>query len=286
MTYDTKFDKGFVLCGVKRSGKSTVMDVLEKLIGSKSYIGVSFSTLRNENSFQDVIDKKVIAFPDARFKPERTFYQGRDPGGIDPNVAEFLLNVTGRDTISLGRKYKSRWQGRLPAKIVITTNETPNLYDSSGVLPTRFIKLSFNNSFYDREDVHLRKKLEGELPGIAARCLVALRRLNDRGRFIQPKSGKAIGVAMEEQNNPLAKFCRDCLEIDLGDYSMSNDKLCSIFATWCENSGLHWLRRQIPNNQLVGKLRLVDGFEMVRVTRPHGGKRLYNLKRKARVDRG
>src|SRR5262249_41105518 len=113
MTYDTKFDKGFVLCGVKRSGKSTVMDVLEKLIGSKSYIGVSFSTLRNENSFQDVIDKKVIAFPDARFKPERTFYQSRDPGGIDPNVAEFLLNVTGRDTISLGRKYKSRWQGRL-----------------------------------------------------------------------------------------------------------------------------------------------------------------------------
>jgi hypothetical protein len=63
MTYDTKFDKGFVLCGVKRSGKSTVMDVLEKLIGSKSYIGVSFSTLRNENSFQDVIDKRSSRFP-------------------------------------------------------------------------------------------------------------------------------------------------------------------------------------------------------------------------------
>jgi hypothetical protein len=39
------------------------------------------------------------------------------------------------------------------------------------VLPTRFIKLSFDNSFYDREDVHLRRKLEEELPGIAARCV-------------------------------------------------------------------------------------------------------------------
>lgn len=112
MTNDTKFDKGFVLCGVKRSGKSTVMDVLERLIGSKSYICMSFSTLRNENSFQDVIDKKVIAFPDARFRPQRTFYQSRDPGGVDPNVAEFLLNVTDRNTISLRRKYESRWQGR------------------------------------------------------------------------------------------------------------------------------------------------------------------------------
>jgi hypothetical protein len=25
---------------------------------------------------------------------------------------------------------------------------------------------------------------------------------------------------------------------------------------WCENSGAHWLRRQTPNNQLVGKIRL------------------------------
>jgi SAM domain (Sterile alpha motif)/Adenylate and Guanylate cyclase catalytic domain len=74
MTYDTKFDKGFVLCGVKRSGKTTVLNMLEKLIGSGSYIGMSFSTLRNENSFQDAIGKKAIAFPDARFRPERTFF--------------------------------------------------------------------------------------------------------------------------------------------------------------------------------------------------------------------
>jgi putative DNA primase/helicase len=229
-----------------------------------------------------MIGKKVIAFPDARFKPERTFYQGRDPGGIDPNVAEFLLNVTGRDTISLGRKYKGRWQGRLPAKIVITTNETPNLADSSGVLPTRFIKLSFEKSSYDREDVHLRQTLDDELPGIATRALAALRWLNERGRFVQPAAGKAVAVAMEEQNNPLAKFCHDCLEIDNAECSMSNARLYSIFARWCEDNNAHWLRRQTPENQLVAKIRLVDGFENVQMFRPHGGKRLYNLRQKDR----
>ena len=282
MTYDTKFEKGFVLFGVRRSGKSTVMSILERLIGSKSYIGLSFSTLGNENSFQDVIGKKVMVFPDARFKGERKFFNGRDAGGINPNVAEFLLNVTGRDTISLGQKYKGRWQGRLPAKIVITTNETPNLYDSSGVLPSRFITLNFQNSMYDREDVHLRTRLEGELPGIAARCLVALRRLEDRGRFVQPDAGKDVGVAMVEKITPLAGFCREMLEMDPSEHTMTNLKLCQIFHVWCEDTGNDWLKRSIPNNQLVGKLREITGFEGITVFRPHAGTRVYNLKKKAK----
>jgi putative DNA primase/helicase len=282
MTYDTKFDKGFVLCGVKRSGKTTVLNMLEKLIGSGSYIGMSFSTLRNENSFQDVIGKKTIAFPDARFRPERTFFASRDPGGIDPNVAEFLLNVTGRDTISLGRKYKDRWRGKLFAKVIITTNETPNLYDSSGVLPSRFITLAFKNSFYNHEDVNLQRKLMSELPGIAARSLAALRRLYGRGRFIQPESGKGIGVAMEEKIEPFSKFCHECLELDPADFTISNAILSSIFAVWCERSGTQWLRRQVTDNQLIGKIRAVEGFDQVKMIKPHGRPRLYNLRRKAK----
>src|SRR5262249_27275202 len=103
--------------------------------------------------------------------------------------------------------------------------------------------------------------------------------LKETGRFVQPESGK---VAMEEQNNPLAKFCHECLEIDPVECAMSNGKLCTIFECWCEAQGLQWLRRSIPNNQLIGKIRLVDRFEGVAMVRPHGGKRLYNLKHKSK----
>jgi hypothetical protein len=60
-----------------------------------------------------------------------------DPGGVGHAAAELLLNIIGRDTNSVGRKYKSKWIGQLPTKIVITSNEVPNLRDASGVLPTR-----------------------------------------------------------------------------------------------------------------------------------------------------
>jgi hypothetical protein len=52
-----------------------------------------------------------------------------------------LLNIIGRDTVSVGQKYREAWQGRLAMKVIITSNEVPNLQDAGGVLASRFIKL-------------------------------------------------------------------------------------------------------------------------------------------------
>ena len=74
-------------------------------------------------------------------------------------------------------------------KVIITSDEVPNLQDAGGVLAWRFIKLEFKESFWGREDVNLRDQLEAELPGIANRCLAAYRRLRRRGQFLSPKVG-------------------------------------------------------------------------------------------------
>jgi phage/plasmid-associated DNA primase len=150
-----------------------------------------------------------IAADDARFRQARMFGASYDPGGIGHAAAELFLNIIGCDTISFGRKYKSKWISQLPTKVLITSNEVPNLRDASGVQPTRFIKLEFKQSFYGHEDIELRNKLSSELPGIANRCLAALRRLNERGRFIQPTAGRALEQAIENLTNPFAAFMHD-----------------------------------------------------------------------------
>jgi putative DNA primase/helicase len=61
-----------------------------------------------------------------------------------------LLKITGRDKVSIPQMYDQAWNGVLPAKIVLTSNEVPNFNDASGVLPTRFIKLQFRQSFAGR----------------------------------------------------------------------------------------------------------------------------------------
>jgi phage/plasmid-associated DNA primase len=57
----------------------------------------------------------------------------------------------------------------------------------------RFIWLDFKQSFADNVDPRIKQVyLPAELPGIANRCLAGYRRLLERGKFIQPKSGERL----------------------------------------------------------------------------------------------
>jgi putative DNA primase/helicase len=41
--------------------------------------------------------------------------------------------------ITVDRKYREPWSGRLPTRIVVLTNELPSLHDSSGAIASRFL---------------------------------------------------------------------------------------------------------------------------------------------------
>jgi putative DNA primase/helicase len=47
-------------------------------------------------------------------------------------AVERLLSISGEDTITIDRKYRDPWTGRLPARFMILTNELPRFSDSSG----------------------------------------------------------------------------------------------------------------------------------------------------------
>jgi len=126
--------------------------------------------------------KRSGVFPDVRFKEGKWYGQNFDPGGIDHVSKEMLLKVTGGDHQTFARKYNPvAWQGVLPMKVFLISNDVPNLNDQ--ILVTRFIKIAFQVSFRGREDHTLLDKLKAELPGIANRCLAAYRRLCERGRL-------------------------------------------------------------------------------------------------------
>jgi len=216
MTNDTRFEKGALWVGVKRSGKSTLAWVQERLAGVGACVSLSFHDwMKTENSREHLVGRKVGIFADVRLKPAKSYgLTGYDPGGIDHQSAQLLLNIIGRDKVSLGRKFKKVWEGRLFLKPIITSNEVPNLQDAGGVLVSRFIMVDFKQSFYGREDITLRNQLERELPGIANRCLTAYRRLCARGRFIQPASGRRLVQKVEEKVSPYVAFMNECFVED------------------------------------------------------------------------
>jgi putative DNA primase/helicase len=151
MTNDTRFEKAALWVGIKRSGKSTLVWVQERLVGEGAYTSLSFHDwMKTENSRQHMLGKKVAVFPDVRLKPSKVYGAvGYDPGGIDYQSTQILLQITGRDSITVGRKFKEAWQGRLTTKIIVTTNEVPNLQDAGGALPSRFVMWSSSKASLD-----------------------------------------------------------------------------------------------------------------------------------------
>jgi putative DNA primase/helicase len=269
MTEETKFQKGAMLLGPKRSGRGTWGHVMRKLVGDEGYVGLSFNTwTQGDYSKEVLIGKRVGVFSDVRFKPGKFYGQSYDPGGITHKDAELALNITGEDTITIPRKYIGAWRGQLRLKLTLISNEVPNLNDSSGVLPSRFVKIPFSVSFYGREDVNLRAKLEAELPGIAARCLKAYRRLCERGRFVQPKSADVLELQLVGASDPFAAMALESF-VPVPEGSVIKAVAYNVFERWCHENGHVDLLRKVPNNKFGDRLKAVPGFERIFAHRPH-----------------
>ena len=272
MTEETRFQKGALFVGPKRSGKGTISHVLRQLVGDGSYVGLSFSNwVASENSRQCLIGKRVGVFADVRFKPGRAYGRSYDPGGIGHVSAEFLLNIIGEDTVTIPRKYLAPWHGQLRIKMLLISNEIPNLNDTSGVLPSRFIKIHFGISFFGREDASLRPALTAELPGIAARCVAAYQRLCARGRFTQPKSGAKLEQDLVAASDPMAAMAQECFVLNT-EASCTKVAAYARFIGWCHANQRPDLLAT-PQNKFGGKLRQVAGFENIGECKPHGQQR-------------
>src|SRR5690606_6286310 len=127
-----------------------------------------------------LLNKRLAVISDARLS-------GRTDQAI---VTERLLSITGEDAITVDRKHLAPVTAKLSVRFLILTNELPRLNDSSGALANRFLILPLRNSFLGREDTGLTSRLLEELPGILLWAIEGLRRLYERGHFLQPASGE------------------------------------------------------------------------------------------------
>jgi putative DNA primase/helicase len=273
MTEDTRYQKGALFIGKPRSGKGTIAWVLEQLVGSASFVALSFGDwLGHANSKEDLIGKRVGCFPDVRLKPPKQYGQTVDPGGMAHGSVQTLLQIIGGDAVTIGRKYIGAWRGRLPIKLTLISNEVPNFNDP--VLATRFVKVLFSVSFLGREDPDLQAKLGRELPGIAGGCLAAYGRLVARGRFVQPSSAGGLDRRIAEAGNPFAEFLNERYVPDPeGFVGVSHIRLR--LECWCDAQGRPDVLKSIPEQHTLRHVKAVPGFEGVTKHRPKGQGRGY-----------
>ncbi len=185
--------------------------------------GPTISGLATNFGLQELIGKPLAIVSDAWLRSDQAV------------LTERLLSISGEDTLTIDRKYRNPWTGRLPTRFLILTNELPRLNDSSGALASRFILLQFVRSFYGKENTALTGELLEELTAILNWSLDGFESLRARGRFVQPESAADALRELEDLGSPIAAFVRD--RCQLGPYEVPVDALYDQWRAWCSDNG-------------------------------------------------
>jgi putative DNA primase/helicase len=218
----TSLQKIFLIVGPKRAGKGTVARVLEGLLGRSNVAAPTLSSLATNFGLSPLIGRPLAVVADARLSPRTESHV----------VVERLLSISGEDSLTVDRKYRDPWTGRLPTRFLILTNELPRLTDASGALASRFVVLVLKRSFYGAENPSLTEELLDEASSIFLWALDGLDRLFTRGRFAEPLASQEALRRLEDLASPIGAFIRSRCVVD-GTQRVTCDDLWEAWKAWC-----------------------------------------------------
>jgi P4 family phage/plasmid primase-like protien len=220
LTPDTRQQKIGMFVGPMRSGRGTIARLMSALVGRENVAGPRLSALGTNFGLEPLVGKPLAIIGDARLS-RRT-----DTGAI----VEAVLSISGEDTITIDRKHRAPWTGKLPTRLILLSNELPRLPDQSGALASRFLVWRFTKSFLGKEDLGLDTRLAAELPAILLWAIEGWKRLRQRRHFRQPESGSELVDEVRDISSPIGAFVRDRVEVKVG----SKTDVVDLYSEWCQ----------------------------------------------------
>ena len=197
--------------------------VLTARCSSKENVaGPTLSGLSQNFGLAPLIDKPLAIISDARLGGRTDVH----------TIAERILAITGEDSLTIDRKFRDAWTGKLPTRFLVLTNELPKLQDASGALASRFIVLRLTRSFFGKEDLALTQRLLTELPAILVWAMTGYDRLVARGYFVQPSSAHQVVTELEDLASPMGAFVRDRCIVGPA-HCVGCETLYEAWLAWC-----------------------------------------------------
>ena len=226
---------------------------MSALVGTENVAGPTLSSLNGDFGLAPLLGKTLAVVSDARLNGRGAHV-----------VVERLLSISGEDTLTVNRKYQEQWTGKLPTRLMLCSNELPQLGDASMAIAGRFVPLLLNRSWLGKEDHGLETALRAELPGILNWSLEGLARLTRQGHFTRPPGADEAMVTLQDLASPVAAFVRDrCVRDPKAEVLV--DDLYTAWKAWADDNG-----HARPTKQVFGRdLRAaIPGLRVVATRRP------------------
>ena len=247
----TDLHKIALMIGPPRSGRGTIARILEAMIGKGNAAASTLASLGTNFGLAPLLGKPLAVVGDVRL------------GNSNVHQAlERLLSISGEDLITIDRKFKDQWTGKLPTRFLLISNELPRFPDASGAIATRFVVMQLEESFLGREDRSLEAKLRAELTGILNWALEGLDRIIRQPFTVSKASDEAIRD-LQDLVSPTSAFVRD-LCVRGAEYDIEFKELYQAWRDWCVDNGHH------PTAATVFSRDLRAVLSKLRVFKPHG----------------
>ena len=225
-----RYQKGFILYGSGSNGKSTLLDVIKRFLGSNNYSTIELDKLTNDRFAAAELENKLANI-------------GDDINQTAIKDTGTLKKLLSGDSLMVQRKNERPFTLEPYATHIFSANTIPRSFDKTQGFYRRWIFIPFN-AVFSKEDPDYDPLIEDKLTTDNAMSYLlnlgirGAQRLMKNGGFTEPEIvTEALQIYINENSTTLSWL--DDTGTDL-NYILDKptDQLYSEFVDWCKNSGI------------------------------------------------
>lgn len=263
-----------LLYGTGGNGKGIFFEIVEALLGKPNTSSVALEHMLGDNDY-------MMAELDGSF----VNIDGDIPGSvINTQELNAIKKLTGRDSITVQRKFEHPFELENRAKLMFAANKPPRFHDNTNSVARRLMAIEFPYEFVEdpgpgqkqrRPYRELMAELTADetLSGLFNEAITAYQQVRERGHFTIEEQGSNQERLDEYRRNadPIVAFADRCLE-NQENMAVPKEILYTIYTRFAEDHGQYPAKK----NVLLRKLGRSTDIDVV-TGRPtlnvEGGKR-------------
>jgi putative DNA primase/helicase len=224
LTANTDFRTSFWLVGASGTGKSVLINVIQKLAGT-SHAPLDLDELNN-TSYQlaDIAGKRLVTFT--------------EPKANSVLADNHYKRIVSQDTIMARQIFGKPFRFVPICKLWGAMNEMPRVIDRSDAVFNRVQIIPMNRVMpSEKKDLQLGEKLEAELAGIFNMALIGLKRLRRANGFTKPEQSEQAREEYKAENDIERAFIEACC-VRNASAQTNSQALYDAYSAWCRRNGV------------------------------------------------
>lgn len=261
------FQKVFILVGNGSNGKSTLFNLITKLLGEENVSHVDLKEITGNRFGKSELYGKLANIAD-------------DCSSSYIEDTSILKRLTGESYSSIEFKGQNSFSTKINTKMILSYNTIPRMNDTTDGLTRRLVIIPLNAIFkkgnpnYDPFIAEKLKKTEN-LEYVLYKSINAISRVLKEKEFTVPKQIKDATDEYVRENNPVATFLYEIYENDNKELEkITSTELFKAFCVWATEN--NYKSRYTP--ETFGKEMKKLGYKRIQLRTNNGERKRFYKK--------